>query len=62
MLNALAMQGARVMAGRADNLHVSGHAYQVRCAALRGAVLRYAALRCAVLHCAVLCCTVLCCQ
>lgn len=30
MLNSLAMQGARVMAGRADNLHVSGHAYQVR--------------------------------
>lgn len=29
MLNSLAMQGARVMAGRADNLHVSGHAYQV---------------------------------
>lgn len=24
------MQGARVMAGRSDNLHVSGHAYQVR--------------------------------
>jgi len=30
MLNSLAMQGARVMAGRTDNLHVSGHAYQVR--------------------------------
>lgn len=29
MLNSLAMQGARVVAGRADNLHVSGHAYQV---------------------------------
>ncbi|MEW5301692.1 MAG: hypothetical protein WDW36_004535 [Sanguina aurantia] len=28
MLNSLAMQGARVVAGRADNLHVSGHAYQ----------------------------------
>lgn len=30
MLNSLAMQGARVVAGRTDNLHVSGHAYQVR--------------------------------
>jgi mRNA degradation ribonuclease J1/J2 len=30
MLNSLALQGARVVAGRADNLHVSGHAYQVR--------------------------------
>jgi hypothetical protein len=29
MLNSLAMQGARVVAGRTDNLHVSGHAYQV---------------------------------
>jgi mRNA degradation ribonuclease J1/J2 len=29
MLNSLAMQGARVVAGRSDNLHVSGHAYQV---------------------------------
>eukprot|EP00878_Enallax_costatus_P031645 GHUV01034615.1.p1 GENE.GHUV01034615.1~~GHUV01034615.1.p1 ORF type:complete len:136 (+),score=36.73 GHUV01034615.1:1627-2034(+) len=28
MLNSLAMQGARVVAGRSDNLHVSGHAYQ----------------------------------
>ncbi|WIA08050.1 hypothetical protein OEZ85_007517 [Tetradesmus obliquus] len=28
MLNSLALQGARVVAGRADNLHVSGHAYQ----------------------------------
>lgn len=30
MLNSLAMQGANVVAGRTDNLHVSGHAYQVR--------------------------------
>ncbi len=29
MLNSLALRGARVMASRADNLHVSGHAYQV---------------------------------
>uniref|UniRef100_A0A383VM73 Uncharacterized protein n=1 Tax=Tetradesmus obliquus TaxID=3088 RepID=A0A383VM73_TETOB len=28
MLNSLALQGAHVVAGRADNLHVSGHAYQ----------------------------------
>jgi mRNA degradation ribonuclease J1/J2 len=35
MLNSLALQGARVVAGRADNLHVSGHAYQVRQATLQ---------------------------
>jgi mRNA degradation ribonuclease J1/J2 len=35
MLNSLALQGARVVAGRADNLHVSGHAYQVRRLACR---------------------------
>eukprot|EP00879_Flechtneria_rotunda_P017604 GHRR01018454.1.p1 GENE.GHRR01018454.1~~GHRR01018454.1.p1 ORF type:complete len:532 (+),score=154.50 GHRR01018454.1:191-1786(+) len=28
MLNSLALQGARVVASRSDNLHVSGHAYQ----------------------------------
>ena len=28
MLNSIAMQGARVVQGRADNLHTSGHAYQ----------------------------------
>jgi beta-CASP RNase J family ribonuclease len=28
MLNSLSMQGARVIQGRADNLHTSGHAYQ----------------------------------
>jgi mRNA degradation ribonuclease J1/J2 len=37
MLNSLALQGARVVAGRADNLHVSGHAYQVRQADKRNA-------------------------
>ncbi len=30
MLNSLAMLGADVVQGRAENLHTSGHAYQVR--------------------------------
>eukprot|EP00798_Chlamydomonas_sp_ICE-L_P032480 gene32480-17715_t len=28
MLNSIALQGARVVQGRGDNLHVSGHAHQ----------------------------------
>lgn len=30
MLNGLSMQGATVVQGRSENLHTSGHAYQVR--------------------------------
>jgi hypothetical protein len=37
MLNGLSMQGAIVVAGRGDNLHTSGHAYQVRSAVGAGA-------------------------
>jgi hypothetical protein len=43
MLNSLAMQGARVVAGRTDNLHVSGHAYQVKLQPTTQSIL-YAAL------------------